>query len=162
MPISSRSTAGRRQPLVPQRDGKAGEVGKIAGKGAGRLRARPLAAVHVDGKPEHEADRIAFARYRQQPRRVGLERLAVERFDAGRQPAVGSETATPMVLVPRSRPIRAPRSGQCVDGVDQGRMGAGMSPHNTGAAQAQSRSWRGVHAERHALVADGLILSRPG
>ena len=40
----------------------------------------------------------------------------------------GSETATPMVLVPRSRPTRAPRSGQWVDGFDQGKDGGGHDP----------------------------------
>ena len=78
-----------RKPLVPQSDGQIGEGGKVAGKGAGRLRARSLAAVHVDGQAEHEAHRIAFGRERQQPRRVGLERLALDCLDAGREPAVG-------------------------------------------------------------------------
>ena len=32
-------------------DSKIGELGEIAGKGAGRLRARAFAAVHVDGRP---------------------------------------------------------------------------------------------------------------
>ena len=152
-----------RQPLVPQRDGKAGEVGEIAGKGAGRLRARPLAAVHVDGQSEHEADRVAFARYRQQPRRVGLERLAVERFDAGRQPAVGIGDGDADGLGAEIEADRAPRSGQCVTASIRGRMGAGMAPHNTGAA-----SWRkadhGVASmrERHAICRYRLTGSRPG
>ena len=50
------------QPLVPQRDGEIGEFGKIAGEGAGGLRARSLAGVHVDGQAEHEADGVALAR----------------------------------------------------------------------------------------------------
>src|SRR6266404_1656595 len=56
----------------------------------------------------------------------------------------GSDTATPMVLVPRSRPIRAPRSGQWVTASIRGRMGAGMAPHNTQrAAQAKPMmAWR--------------------
>ena len=89
MPINSRSTAAVESRSSHKRDGKIGEAGKVAGKGAGRLRARSLAAVHVDGQAEHEADRIAFARERQQPRRIGLERLALDRLDAGREPAVG-------------------------------------------------------------------------
>ena len=45
------------EPLVPQRDRQIGELGKIAGEGAGRLRARAFAAVHVDRQAEHEAAR---------------------------------------------------------------------------------------------------------
>src|SRR5437773_8730750 len=41
----------RREPFVPQRDGKAGEVGEIAGKGAGRLRARPSLPSMLMGRP---------------------------------------------------------------------------------------------------------------
>ena len=44
-----------RQPLVPQRDGKFGQLRKVAGEGAGRLRARSFRAVHVDRQPEHDA-----------------------------------------------------------------------------------------------------------
>src|SRR5262245_22153030 len=40
------------QPLVPERDRKLGQPREVAGEGAGRLRARALAAVHVDGEPE--------------------------------------------------------------------------------------------------------------
>ncbi len=55
-----------RQPLVPERDWQRGELGEVPRKGAGRLRARALAAVHVDGKAEHEADRLALGRDREQ------------------------------------------------------------------------------------------------
>src|SRR5438874_3358837 len=56
----------------------------------------------------------------------------------------GSDTATPMVLVPRSRPIRAPRSGQWVTASVKGRIGAGMAPLNTRCAvQAKPiMAWR--------------------
>src|ERR1700716_3487981 len=43
----------------------------------------------------------------------------------------GSDTATPMVLVPRSSPTSAPRSGQCALASISGRMRADMAPHNT-------------------------------
>src|SRR6266700_435385 len=43
----------------------------------------------------------------------------------------GSEAATPMVLVPRSRPINAPRTGQWLAASIRGRMAAGMARHNT-------------------------------
>ena len=73
-----------REPLVPEADRKRGEVGQIARKGAGRLRARALAAVHVDGQAEHEADDLAFGCDGEQPGRVLLERLALDGLDAGR------------------------------------------------------------------------------
>ena len=60
------------EPLVPQADREIGQPGKIAGKGAGRLRARSFAGVHVDGQAEHEADGVALGGDRDQPRRVGL------------------------------------------------------------------------------------------
>ena len=78
MPISSRSTAAVESRSSHNPMARVGEGGKIAGKGAGRLRARPLAAVHVDGQAEHEARGVAFGRERQQPRRVGLEGLALQ------------------------------------------------------------------------------------
>src|SRR4029078_7087640 len=37
------------------------------------------------------------------------------------------DTATPMVLVPRSRPTRAPRSGHCVAASVSGRIRAGIA-----------------------------------
>src|SRR5467141_1955740 len=43
----------------------------------------------------------------------------------------GSDTATPMVLVPKSRPTSAPRSGQCAVASIRGKITAGMAPHTT-------------------------------
>ena len=77
------------EPLVPQRDRKIGQPGKIAGEGAGRLRARSFAGVHVDGQAEHEADGAALGGDGDQARRVGRERLALDGPDPGREPAVG-------------------------------------------------------------------------
>src|SRR4051812_7246974 len=56
----------------------------------------------------------------------------------------GSDTATPMVLVPKSSPTSAPRSGQCATASISGRMRAGMVPHNTRCAvQAKPvMAWR--------------------
>src|SRR6185369_933373 len=56
----------------------------------------------------------------------------------------GSETATPMVLVPRSRPTRAPRPGQWVTASIRGRMGAGMVRLNTrpGIGAKPIMAWR--------------------
>jgi len=50
--MSARSNRARRRrwrAARPQRDGEIGEFGEIAGKGAGGLRARAFAGVHVDG-----------------------------------------------------------------------------------------------------------------
>src|SRR5215469_15426712 len=41
---------GGREPLVPQRDRQLGTAREVARERAGRLRPRPLGAVHVDGK----------------------------------------------------------------------------------------------------------------
>ena len=50
-----------REPLVPEGDRQLGEAGEVAGEGAGRLRPRALAAVHVLRQPEHQpADRPRF------------------------------------------------------------------------------------------------------
>ena len=117
-----------RQPLVPQRDGQSGEPGKIAGKGAGRLRARPLAAVHVDGQAEHEADRVALGRYRQQPRRVGLERLALDGLDAGREPAVGIGHRDADGLGAEVEADQRAALGPVRDSFDQGQDGSGHGP----------------------------------
>src|SRR5262249_54185787 len=43
----------------------------------------------------------------------------------------GSETATPMVLVPRSRPTSAPRAGHCWGASISGRIAAGMASRIT-------------------------------
>src|SRR5438270_8605651 len=54
----------------------------------------------------------------------------------------GSETATPMVLVPKSRPTSAPRSGQCAAASIRGRMGAGIASHSTLFAMPAKREAR--------------------
>ena len=65
------------------------KAGEIAGEGAGRLRAGPLAAVHVDRQPQHEADGLALGGDLEQPGGIGLEGLALDGLDAGRKAAVG-------------------------------------------------------------------------
>src|ERR1019366_7399888 len=130
------------EPLVPQSDGEFGEFGKIAGEGAGRLRPWALAGVHVDGQPEHETHGIALGGDGEQARRVGLEGLALNVATPVASRRSGSDTATPMVLVPRSSPTSAPRSGQCVTASINGRMRAGMAPHNTRAAIPAKREGR--------------------
>src|SRR5882757_4189378 len=57
----------------------------------------------------------------------------------------GLDTATPIVLVPRSSPISAPRSGQCAAASISGRMGAGMAQRITrGAPCTQSQKRRSL------------------
>ena len=89
VPINSRSTAAVESRSSHKRDRKIGQLGEIAGEGAGRLRARSFAGVHVDGQAEHEAGGVALGGDGEQARRVGLERLALDGPDAGREPAVG-------------------------------------------------------------------------
>ena len=88
MPISSRSTAAVESRSSHSPIGSVGEPGKVAREGAGRLRARAFAAVHVDGQAKHEADRLAFARDGQQAGGVLLESLALDGLDPGGKPAV--------------------------------------------------------------------------
>ena len=99
------------QPLVPERDRKLGQAREVAREGAGRLRARPLAAVHVDRQAEHEATalRSAASASRRCASAVKVLRAMVSTPVASRRS--GSLVATPMVLVPRSSPINAPRGG---------------------------------------------------
>src|SRR3569623_734274 len=47
---------GGREPFVPQPDGKVCQFRKVAGEGAGGLRARPFAAMHVDRQTKDESD----------------------------------------------------------------------------------------------------------
>ena len=89
MPISSRSTAAVESRSSHSAMAKIGELGEIAGEGAGGLRARSLAGVHVDGQAEHEADGVALRGDGDQARGIGLEGLALDGLDAGREPAIG-------------------------------------------------------------------------
>ena len=89
MPINSRSTAAVESRSSHSAMGKLGEPGKIAREGAGRLRARSLAAIHVDRQAEHETRGGALGGDGEQARGVGLERLALDGLDPGRKPAVG-------------------------------------------------------------------------
>ena len=107
------------EPLVPQRDGEIGELGKIAGKGAGRLRARSFAGVHVDGQAEHEADGIAFTGDGEQARRIGLESLALDGLDAGREPAIGIGYRDPDGLGAEIEPDQRAAFRPVRGGVDQ-------------------------------------------
>ena len=128
MPISSRSTAAVDSRSSHSAMASPGEVGEIAGKGAGRLRARTLAAVHVDRQAEHEADGITFARDRQQPRRIGLEGLAMERFDAGREPAIGIGHGNANGLGAEIEADEGATLGPVRHGFDQGENGGGHGP----------------------------------
>ena len=92
------------------------------------MRARALAAVHVDGQAEHEADRVAFARYRQQPRRIGLECLALNGFDTGRQAAVGIGRGNADGLGAEIEADQGTALGPVRDGFDQGKDGGGHAP----------------------------------
>ena len=77
------------EPLVPQRDRKIGQPGKVAGEGAGGLRARSLAGIHVDGQAEHEADGVALGGDGDDAGRVRLEGLALDGLDPGGEPPIG-------------------------------------------------------------------------
>ena len=108
-----------REPLVPQRDRKIGQSGKITGEGAGRLRARPFAGVHVDGQPEHETDGVALGGNGEQARRVGLEGLALDGSDPGRKPAFGVGHRDPDGLGAQIKPDQRAACRPVRNSVDQ-------------------------------------------
>ena len=89
------------------------------------MRARALAAVHVDGRSEHEADGVAFSGNGQQPRGIGLEGLALDRLDAGRQPAVGIGDRDADGLGAEIEADEGAALGPMHDGFDQGKNGSG-------------------------------------
>ena len=68
----------------------------------------------------------------------------------------GSDTATPMVLVPKSSPTSAPRSGQCATASISGRMRAGMTSHTT-LAVTRAKRQRQISVDKR-LIMDGLTL----
>src|SRR6266545_3074978 len=109
------------EPFVPEGDWKLGEPRKVACKGARGLRARTLAAVHVDGKPEHEGDRLPFRGKRKQPCRIGGERLARDGFDAGREPPVGIAGSNPDRLGAEIEPDQRAAGGQMRRRLGQGK-----------------------------------------
>ena len=108
------------EPLVPQRNGEFGEFGEIARECPGRLRARPLAGVHVDGQAEHEADRVALGGNGDQFRRIGLERGALDGLHAGRQPAIGVGDRNPDGLGAEIEADQRAAFGPVRGGIDQG------------------------------------------
>ena len=110
--IRSRSTAAVESRSSHSADRQRGQLREVAGEGAGRLRARTLAAVHVDRQAEHEADRAPLRREREQSFGVGGEGLAAIVVTPVARRRSGSLAATPMVLVPRSSPSSAPRAGR--------------------------------------------------
>jgi hypothetical protein len=77
------------EPLVPQADRQLGQARQVAREGAGRLRARTFAAVHVDREPEHKARCLALGRQRQQSLRISGKILARDRLDGSGKPPVG-------------------------------------------------------------------------
>ena len=83
------------------------------------MRARALAGVHVDGQAEHEADGVALAGDREQARRIGLEGLALDGLDAGREPAVGIGHRDADGLGAQIEPDQRAAFGPVRDSVDQ-------------------------------------------
>ena len=126
------------QALVPEGDGQRGQPREVAREGAGRLRARPLAAVHVARQAEDEVRRcrrpsaIASSRGGVDGELGAPERLAAARRSCG----CVSETATPMVSVPRSSPISARPDAQ------HGGEGGGIVDAASGSRRRPPRPWR--------------------
>ena len=119
MPINSRSTATVESRSSHSAMARSVSLREIAGKRPGRLRARPFAGVHVDRQAEHEADGVALGGDREQPRRVGLEGLALDGLDAGGEPAVGIGHRDADGLGAEIEPDQRAAFGPVRDGVDQ-------------------------------------------
>ncbi len=83
------------------------------------MRARALAGVHVDGQAEHESHRTALAGNREQPRRVGLEGLALDGLDAGRKLSIGIGYRDPDGLGAQIEPDQRAAFGPVSDSFDQ-------------------------------------------
>jgi len=68
-----------------------------------RLRAWPSLASILMGRAEYKTHRVALAGMASGAPH-GFKGLALDGFDAGREPAIGIGCATPMVLVPKIEP----------------------------------------------------------
>src|SRR5256884_4607063 len=139
------------QPLVPECDRKLGQPREIACKGARRLRARTLAAVHIDGKAEHEGGGLPLGGKGEEARGIGGERLAGDGFDRGRESPVG--------IARRD----ADRLGAEVE-ADQRAAGGQMRRRlGQGEDQCRHRRWvtrvppRGQRGSRYRACADALF-----
>ena len=78
-----------RQALVPKRNRQIGQLSQIAGKRAGRLRARTFAAIHVQRQSKHETDNTPLlGELKKAPRIAGKTRPR-KRDDRRGQPAAG-------------------------------------------------------------------------
>ncbi len=125
--ISSRSTAAV-EPLVPQADRQVGAMREIAGKGAGRLRARALRPIHVERQPKHEARCPALRREGEQARCIGRKRLPRDRLHPGREAPLGIARGDADRLGAEIEPDQraALRQEQAISA--SGTIAAGMSP----------------------------------
>jgi hypothetical protein len=92
-----------RQPLVPEHEGKVGFLRHVAHECARGLRPGPFAAVHVDRQADHRRthlDRASSAASSAMASSVNFGAGSLGRGEASERDR--SETASPMVLVPRS------------------------------------------------------------
>src|SRR5262249_35458971 len=139
------------QALVPERDRKLGQPREIACKGARRLRARTFAAVHIDGKSEHEGGGLPFGGKCEQARGIGGERLARDGLDRGREPPVG--------IARRD----ADRLGAEVEADQRAARGQMHRRLGQGKDQCRHRRWvtrvppRGQCGSHHRACADALV-----
>src|SRR5450631_4754547 len=138
---------GRGEPLVPQRDGEIGEFRKIAGERPRRLRARAFAGVILMGSPSTNPTALRSAAIASSRAASALKALRWMVSTPVASLRSGSDTATPMVLVPRSRPTSAPRSDQCAAASISGRMSVGMAfayhAGRNGRKAGRQRQWTG-------------------
>ena len=119
MPISSRSTATVESRSSHSAIARSVSLEKLRAKARVDCARGPFAGVHVDGQAEHEAHGVAFAGDGEQPRRVGLEGLALDGLDPGCKPAIGIGYRNPDGLGAQIEPDQRAALRPVRDGVDQ-------------------------------------------
>src|SRR3982075_856175 len=131
MPINSRSTAAVESRSSHKAMARSVSLEKLRAKARVDCARGPSLASMLMGRPSTKptALRSPAIASRRAASTLKAERWMVSTPVASRRS--GSDTATPMVLVPKSSPTSAPRSGQCALASISGRMRAGILPHNT-------------------------------
>ena len=89
MPINSRSTAAVESRSSHSAIGSSVSLAKLRAKARVDCARGPSLPSMLMGRPSTKPTALRSAAMREQPRRIGLERLALDGLDAGREPAVG-------------------------------------------------------------------------
>ena len=119
MPINSRSTAAVESRSSHSAMGSSVSLEKLRAKARVDCARGPSLASMLMGRPSTKPDRVALGGNREQPRGVGLEGLALDGLDAGREPAIGIGYRDADGLGAQIEPDQRAAFGPVRDGVDQ-------------------------------------------